>query len=131
MSWRSLRARRQTPVRRLQGMGSAMTESAQGKVVAILAGFVGTSLGVLIGWFGSLSDIARLQENVNSIRNEIQELRVDIEATRNDRYRGEDAIRDQRYLTSRMDQNATQIQQNAKHIDELQKIIEEHIRRHP
>ena len=83
------------------------------KMIATLAGFLGTALGVLITYFTALTDLAVLEERSIALDNTIS-------SGMTDRYRGSDARRDFALVNQ-------QINQNAHQIEELQKMLRDHV----
>ena len=89
------------------------------KLVPLLASALGTAVGLGISYFTLIADLATLTERMASLQTEVQR-GID------DRYRGSDAIRDFALVNQ-------QIKQNAHQIEELEKMMREHVNvdRHP
>ena len=82
------------------------------KLIASVAGLMGTALGMMISWATAIGNIDVLTERVGHLNTQIQ-------AGMDDRYRSSDAKKD--FLLVQQ-----QISQNAKQIEELHSMMRTH-----
>lgn len=98
------------------GNGTRGDRVARHSVTAVAGASVGILLTYISAVSGQSAELARLTERVESLSAKINQ-------NMDDRYRGTDAERDFRIRDYR-------IQQNAEHIDEVQKCCERHRNEH-